>query len=57
LGEITDIIVGIATGDDKKYCRFEKLTDIDKPAIRGANISRYNINYTGNIYGMTLKKW
>lgn len=47
LGDITDIIVGIATGDDKKYCRFEKLTDIDKPAIRGANISRYNINYTG----------
>jgi type I restriction-modification system DNA methylase subunit len=47
LGGITDIIVGIATGDDKKYCRFEKLTDIDKPAIRGANISRYNINYTG----------
>jgi len=47
LGDITDIIVGIATGDDKKYCRFEKLTDIDKPAIRGANISRYNLNYTG----------
>lgn len=47
LGDITDIIVGIATGDDKKYCRFEKLTNIDKPAIRGANISRYNINYTG----------
>jgi hypothetical protein len=23
--DITDIIVGIATGDDKKYCRFEKL--------------------------------
>ena len=47
LGDITDIIVGIATGDDKKYCRFEQLTDIDKPAIRGANISRYNLNYTG----------
>lgn len=47
LGDITDIIVGIATGDDKKYCRFEKLTEIDKPAIRGANISRYNVNYTG----------
>jgi len=47
LGDITDIIVGIATGDDKKYCRFEKLTELDKPAIRGANISRYNINYTG----------
>lgn len=47
LGDITDIIVGIATGDDKKYCRFEKLSNIDKPAIRGANISRYNINYTG----------
>lgn len=47
LGDITDIIVGIATGDDKKYCRYEKITEIDKPAIRGANISRYNINYTG----------
>lgn len=47
LGEISDIIVGIATGDDKKYCRFQKLDDLDKPAIRGANISRYNINYTG----------
>lgn len=45
LGDITEIIVGIATGDDKKYCRFEKLTDKDKPAIRGANISRYNIDY------------
>ena len=47
LGDISEIIVGIATGDDKKYCRFEKLTEIDKRAIRGANISRYNINYTG----------
>jgi REP element-mobilizing transposase RayT/type I restriction-modification system DNA methylase subunit len=47
LGDICEIIVGIATGDDKKYCRFEKLTDIDKRAIRGANISRYNINYKG----------
>ncbi|MBN2664839.1 MAG: N-6 DNA methylase, partial [Bacteroidales bacterium] len=47
LGDITDIIVGIATGDDKKYCRFEKLTEIDKPAIRGANVSRYFIDYKG----------
>lgn len=47
LGDISEIIVGIATGDDKKYCRFEKLTEIDKRAIRGANISRYNVNYTG----------
>lgn len=47
LGDITEIIVGIATGDDKKYCRFEKLTELDKKAIRGANISRYCINYTG----------
>lgn len=47
LGDITDIIVGIATGNDKKYCRFEKLSEMDKQAIRGANIGRYYINYTG----------
>lgn len=47
IGDICEIIVGIATGDDKKYCRFEKLTELDKKAIRGANISRYNINYIG----------
>ncbi len=47
LGDITNIIVGIATGDDKKYCRFEKLTEIDKPAIRGANISKYYVDYKG----------
>ncbi|MCP9763569.1 Eco57I restriction-modification methylase domain-containing protein [Lacihabitans soyangensis] len=47
LGEIFDIIVGIATGDDKKYCRFEKLSELDKEAIRGANISRYLVTYTG----------
>ncbi len=47
LGDITEIIVGIATGDDKKYCRFEKLTDLDKPAIRGANVSKYFIDYKG----------
>ncbi len=47
LGDLCDIIVGIVTGDDEKYCRFEKLTDLDKPAIRGANISRYGLLYTG----------
>ncbi|MDR2145838.1 MAG: N-6 DNA methylase, partial [Tannerella sp.] len=47
LGNFCEIIVGIVTGDDKKYCRFEKETDLDKKAIRGANIGRYCINYTG----------
>lgn len=47
LGDLCEVIVGIVTGDDEKYCRFEKLTDLDKPAIRGANISRYGLNYTG----------
>ena len=47
LGDLCEILVGIVTGDDEKYCRYEKLTDIDKPAIRGANISRYCIKYTG----------
>ena len=47
LGNLCEVIVGIVTGDDEKYCRFEKLTDLDKPAIRGANISRYGLNYTG----------
>ena len=47
LGDLCEIIVGIVTGDDKKYCRFEKLTDLDKPAIRGANIGRYYIDYAG----------
>lgn len=47
LGELCTMIVGIVSGNDKKYCRFEKLTDLDKPCIRGANISRYSINYTG----------
>jgi len=47
LGEISIIIVGIVTGNDKKFCRFEKITELDKPAIRGANISRYSLNYSG----------
>ena len=45
LGDVAKIIVGIATGDDKKYCKFEKNTDLDKPAIRGANLNRYYIDY------------
>ena len=45
LGDIAKIIVGIATGDDKKYCKFEKNTELDKPAIRGANINKYFIDY------------
>ena len=47
LGDLCKIIVGIVSGNDKKYCRYEKLTDIDKPCIRGTNISRYEIKYTG----------
>ena len=47
LGELCKMIVGIVTGNDKKYCRFEKLTEIDKPCIRGTNISRYEIKYAG----------
>ena len=47
LGELCKMIVGIVSGNDKKYCRYEKLTDLDKPCIRGTNISRYHINYTG----------
>lgn len=46
LGDLCEILVGLVTGDDEKYCRFEKQTDLDKPAIRGANISRYGIKYT-----------
>ena len=47
LGDLCKMIVGIVSGNDKKYCRYEKLTDIDKPCIRGTNISRYEIKYTG----------
>ncbi|MBR4130870.1 MAG: N-6 DNA methylase [Bacteroidaceae bacterium] len=47
LGDLCKIIVGIVSGNDKKYCRYEKMTDLDKPCIRGTNISRYTINYTG----------
>ena len=32
---------------DRLYWRYEKLTDLDKPCIRGTNISRYSINYPG----------
>ena len=47
LGDLCKMIVGIVSGNDEKYCRHEKLTDIDKPCIRGKNISRYEIKYTG----------
>ena len=47
LGNISKIICGIVSGDDKKYCRFEQKDRLDKKAIRGANISRYFISYTG----------
>ena len=47
LGDLCKMIVGIVSGNDKKYCRYEKLTDIDKPCIRGTNISRYEIKYAG----------
>ncbi len=47
LGDLCKMIVGIVSGNDKKYCRHEKLTDIDKPCIRGTNISRYAIKYAG----------
>ena len=47
LGNLCKMIVGIVSGNDKKYCRYEKLTDLDKPCIRGTNISRYSINYNG----------
>ena len=47
LGDSCEIIVGIVSGNDKKYCRFAKLTDLDKPCIRGGNINRYAIDYTG----------
>jgi len=47
LGELCKMIVGIVSGNDKKYCRYEKLTDLDKQCIRGTNISRYSINYAG----------
>ena len=47
LGDLCKMIVGIVSGNDKKYCRHEKLTDLDKPCIRGTNISRYAIDYNG----------
>ena len=47
LGDLCKMIVGIVSGNDKKYCRHEKLTDLDKPCIRGTNISRYAIDYSG----------
>ena len=47
LGNLCKMIVGIVSGNDKKYCRFERLTNLDKPCIRGGNISRYSIEYSG----------
>jgi len=47
LGDLCKMIVGIVSGNDKKYCRHEKITDLDKPCIRGTNISRYAIDYSG----------
>ena len=47
LGDLCNMIVGIVSGNDKKYCRFEKLTDLDKPCIRGGCISRYAIEWKG----------
>lgn len=47
LGDLCKIIVGIVTGNDKKFCRNECLSELDKPCIRGNNIQRYCINYTG----------
>lgn len=47
LGDLCKMIVGIVSGDDKKYCRFEKLTNLDKPCIRGGNITRYAVTWRG----------
>ena len=47
LGDLCNMIVGIVSGNDKKYCRFEKLTNLDKPCIRGGCISRYAIEWKG----------
>jgi len=40
--------VGIVTGNDEKYIIKEKNSIIDKPYLKGADINRYGIEWSGN---------
>lgn len=47
LGTIGNFIVGIAAGNEKKYCTFQKNNNMCKPIIRGKNVKKYRCTYDG----------